>query len=289
MAFLILFLETTGFASTKTGTTAMDFLALTHSVKTESLGGAVTALSDTRAMCVNPASIAKAGGAEIQTHYLSYVESTHFMNVSGVIPYKKTILGINLGWMDFGSQLRTTLEDKEGESGDSFASNGLVIAGSIASSFETIDLGTSIKYVSQTLDSTKTQALGLDLGLGYKLNSELNLAASITNLTVKHTAGDHLQEELRLGLSYGAGSDKFPVSGTCDLVAREDKSINLAAGIQYEVTPIFSLRAGYNTISDISPYSVGVGLALQQVHVDFSYKPSKEFGASYRVGIGVRL
>ncbi len=272
-----------------TGTQSMDFLALTHSVKSESLGGAVTAISDSRSMNVNPSCIAKTGGIDIQTHYLSYIESMHFANVSAVIPIKKTVLGFNVGWMDFGRQTRTTMTDKTGAKGDTFSSKGLMVAVSAARSFSKVDVGLGVKNVLQTLDSQTSDAVGLAAGVTVHVSPWLSLGSSLSNVTLKQSVDGNLQEELRVGMGYNFENKKVPVVGTVDVLSRFDGKYHVSTGLQYEMTPVFSVRAGYTSLSDIAPFSAGIGLNLPQVHIDFSYRPSREFGSSYRVGIGVQF
>ena len=286
---IICFLSLNMYASETTGTYAMDFLALNNSVKSESLGNAVTALSDTRAMSLNPSSIARTGGIDIQTHYLRYVESINVANVSAVIPFRKTVYGVSVGWMDFGKQLRTTITDKTGEAGDIFNNQGVLISLLAARTFSLVDAGLSIKKITQTLDSHQTDSLGLDIGATYHPNPELSIGTSLTNLTLKKSKDGSLQKEARLGFGYKLANEKLPLTGTLDILSRFESDIFLCAGAQYDITPVFSLRAGYNTVSDIAAFTAGIGLNLPQIHIDFSFRPSSEFGASYRVGIGIQF
>ena len=286
---VMLALTVSAYAADNTGTNAMDFLALTHSVKSDSMGEAVTAISDSRGMSLNPSSIARAGGLEIQTHYLNYVESIRFANVAAVLPIRQTVFGVNVGMMDFGRQIRTTVSDKTGASGDTFLNKGTSIGVSAARSFSKLDVGMTVKNISQTLDSHVSSAVGLDAGLTYQVSSQLNVGSSLTNLTIKHTTEALLQKELRLGVGYKLSSNKLPLMTTLDLVSRLDNTIHFAGGAQYEITPVFFIRAGYNSATEIAPFSAGIGLNLPQVHIDFSYRPSRDFGDSYRVGVGVQF
>ena len=58
-----------------------------------------------------------------------------------------------------------------------------------------------------------------------------------------------------------------------------------AVGLDYVIHPNFSVRMGYNSMSDLGKLSLGAGLILGDVDLDVSYKPMLYFGETYRLGL----
>jgi len=295
--FIILALATSSPAfiyagSNDVGSSAMDFIQLNHSVKAEAVGNSLTAGTELSAMSLNPASIATLGHIEVQVHNLTYVEGITYTNLSILFPFMGGNAAINAGYMDFGSQARTTVSQPGGV-GENFDANAYQVALSWAHSFQNLSLGTSVKYLSQTLDDIDGTAVGLDVGLRYVLSSELAFGLSATNITLDKAKFDKesfdLPQTYRLGFMYKTALSSYPLVLSSDLALPAVGDLYVGAGVSYQIASLLDLRVGYSTYSDLSGFSLGVGLMLDSSSIDFTYKPHRHFGQSYRIGYGLKL
>jgi long-subunit fatty acid transport protein len=275
------------------GTTAMDFLKISRSVKAESVGDALTASLESTALNINPASIARISQIEINFFSLNYVEDIKYHNIFMVMPTSLGNLGMEAGYIDLGGQTRTTFTNKTGSNADMFGNNGYQVMGVYANSVADFNFGFGLKYVAQTLDTVKTNAFSLDLGLNYQLFSNLTLGTAINNITLKKAATGSEEAELTKTLRFGLGYDtqlwENMLNITCDIVVPNDDEMYIGVGGEYAINNYLKLRLGYLSYAKLAHFSGGLGLNLDNISIDFSYKPYKDFGASYRIGFGLKL
>lgn len=282
-----------GIANDYVGTTAMNFLQINNSVKAESIGNAFTAGLELDALEMNPASIAKASQIEMSFYSLCYLESISFQHYQAVIPSQWGNFGFNLGYIDLGSQLRTTYTDREGAAGSMFANFGYQILSAYAVSFDKLNIGISGKYVAQTLDSTMGYAIGCDVGTTYQFNPNLAVGVALNNITLKKSkfvaTEESLPQSLRMGVLYATQLWNQKLLLSSDVIIPNDNDPYIGLGVQYQLYSFFQLRGGYSSYNSLSNVSVGLGVILDALSIDFAYKPYKDFGPSYRVGIGFKL
>jgi opacity protein-like surface antigen len=152
-----------------------------------------------------------------------------------------------------------------------------------------------LRYTSETLDGNTMDAAGLNIGFQKALLPNWTVAAAVNNLTIrkaKATFSDALADlptEIRVGVLNVSLLNKRQLNLSFDLVKSNDSDIKIGFGAQYNLISNLDVRAGYNTVSDISPVSLGIGLKMSHMNVDFSYLPSDDFGPSYRIGLGLEL
>ena len=275
------------------GTTAMSFIRLDRDAKSEALAHAITAKQDLSAFSLNPSSISGLDRKQIKVHYLSYFEAISYKNIKLHAPSRLGNLSLGFGSIQYGSQVRTTQSDTAGISSGSFDNVGYSVHFGVARSVKKIAYGTSLRYVSQTLDTQKSDAVGLNLGLQYDLVDRLKLGLAYNNITLQKSNYDQLSavlpEELRAGVYYRGSLFSRGLDLGVDLISAIDSALAMASGLQVKINPFFAIRAGYNPLSDLAPYSLGMGLSLNDMSLDFTYKPSDQFDESYRVGFGYQF
>lgn len=277
------------------GTTAMNFVNLSHSAKSESLGRAQTAVTGVRSFTLNPASIAQQTQPEVTAQLVSYVQDVSYKNLGVVYPSKWGVIAVDAGIIDYGTQTRTTFSDRAGDLGDTFSNSAYQGTIAIARTHKDMNLGIGLRYTSETLDGNKMDAAGLNVGFQKALLPNWTVAAAVNNLTLKKAkatfSGDtaDLPTEIRVGLLNVSLLNKRKLNLSFDLIKSNDSDISIGFGAQYNLISNLDVRAGYNTLSEISPVSIGVGLKMSHMNVDFSYLPSDDFGPTYRIGLGLEL
>ncbi|MFT5171770.1 MAG: long-subunit fatty acid transport protein [Candidatus Marinamargulisbacteria bacterium] len=273
------------------GTTAMDFMKLGHSVKSEAVGNALTAGTSLDALTLNPASIASAKQISVSFQYLSHVQEISYKNINAVVPSEFGNFAVDVGIIDLGQQTRTTHVNTTGAG--TFSNVGFQILGAYANSWEGLKVGVGMKYVSQTLDTTRARAIGVDAGVHYSFSEALALGASVQNMTLEKAkyvqAEGNLPQTVRVGLIYDMLIMDNPMRLFYDAIVPNDDAAAFGFGAEYKVNDFLNVRSGYETYGDLGKFSMGLGLSLNNVLVDFTYKPMALFGQNYRVGIGLNL
>lgn len=281
------------FASSFIGTSAMNYLKINKSVKADAIGNAMTAGSGIHTMDINPAGIALSSQLELNLYSTSYIENISFHNFVAVIPTDFGTMGVNLGYIDLGTQVETSHLDEVGASENYFSSSGYQIMGAVAQTIKPFAFGIACKYLSQTLESFTGSAIGMDFGLNYSFNPDLQFGAAINNITLKKlkfmSTEEKLAQTIRVGLMYDTALFEKPLTLSTDFIFPNDGDPYIGIGSEFLIAPILELRCGYTNYASLANWSIGLGLLLNDVTLDFTYKPYKDFGASYRFGVGVKL
>jgi len=276
------------------GTYAMDFEKLGRgSVKAEAIGEAVTALKELSSMGLNPASISNLEHIEFQLQYLAYFQDISYKGLMGVFPTPYGNVGIDVGVMNMGSQQRTVFSNRSGEGLGHFSNVGYQTLIAYGVQHDRLGMGVGCKYVSEILDDYHADSVGLDVGLDYEVEDNVWLGVAVNNITLKKAeyngAAANLAKSFRIGVHHAFVLFGNKARMMADYVWPDDDKAYCGVGVDFGVSDFLSLRGGYSTYGDITDLSFGVGLLLENVTVDFSYKPSREFGQSYRVGFGWKL
>lgn len=276
-----------------TGTAAMDFLRLGYSVSSVALGNSAVAKSGLSAMMMNPASLASLKETRLEAQFLQYIEGVSYTNMYGAYRTSFGVFGVNAGYIDFGSSLRTTLTDKVGEFGGVFSNQGYQVLGAYALQVKRVDLGASVRYASLTLDNQTADTVGMDLGAQYQVNDRLRAGASVTNITLKEQK--FIVQSSQLPLTYQAGLEysflfyQNPVSIYSLMGIPQDDHAYYALGADLLMNDRLHLRGGYTTFGDAFRPSIGIGLDVSPFTFDFSYVPTQDLGETYRFGVGLDL
>jgi predicted porin len=293
LIFSLFFITDLNADNSDVGTTAMNFLKINKSVKAESIGNALTAGIEINALDINPASIAKADQIEINLNTLSYIEDINMHNLNAILPTNFGNFGLNISYIDLGTQIRTSLEDREGANGSTFSNSGYQVMGVYAINLDKLNLGVGLKYLSQNLDNTIAQSMGLDLGTNYQLTDNLIIGVALNNLTLKKvrfvSTEQILPQTIRFGLLYTTSMFDRPLILSSDVVMPNDGETYFGIGAEYQVNNVLHLRTGYNSYTSLSNLAFGLGLALDNLTMDFNYKPYIDFGPAYRLGFGLKL
>ena len=270
------------------GQTAMEFVKLGSSVKAVAIGNAYTAGHDSRAVLLNPSAISEQSFIECGVQHMNYVEQMTFQSANAFFPTEIGNIGIVLGLMDYGTQERTTISNRSG-SGVTFSNSALSTAFVYANKIDDLGIGFAVKYISETLDSYKASVIAIDLGSTYHVSDSLRLGASIIDLSITKatfvSASAGLDTSARFGGLYTMKAFSHKLHVSSDLIYSGNDGLNYAVGLDYVIHPNFSVRTGYNSMSDLGKLSLGAGLNLGDFDLDVSYKPMLYFGETYRLGL----
>ena len=274
------------------GSYTMDFLKLTNSVQADSMGNAMTSIQVLSGMTLNPASIAGSSKIEIKAQYQNYLESISHKNVMAVFPTKFLNFGFELGQIDLGSQLRTTFLDKSGSLGEYFSNDSNQFRVVFAKKISNINLGLGASYVTQRLDSYKSYVFLMQMGMQMTVFKTLQLGFSANNLTLQKShlskESESVAQEYRLGIS-GHVPYLTGLSYGFDLAQADDTPFYPSLGLEYSFNHYLKIRGGYNGQAQQSSFSGGIAVDLMSTMVEVSYKNTRDFGQTFRVGVGYRF
>ena len=284
--------------------TGADFLKIPIGSRITGLGGAGTAAStDVDGLNWNPAAIQVPNqsmpnrlAAFSFTHEIIF-EENNLDNFGVIVPMGGQTLGLNVLRLSYQTQ-ETRLADRTVVG--SFTPSDTMMGLSLASKAGPFQLGTSVKWISQSLSDQQAKGMAFDFGiLSPTPMKQLTLGASVKNL------GPQLQmigEKYYLPLTYSAGGVfkiKAPFLVTMDIVSLPyQHQTSLAFGTELLTGSIVDLRAGYlmqlansviNTqqsetnrgnVGGISGFSGGLGLRFDTFRLDYAFTPFGELGTN---------
>tara|TARA_B100000427_G_scaffold327063_1_gene336999 strand:+ start:2062 stop:2964 length:903 start_codon:yes stop_codon:yes gene_type:complete len=284
------FLVPSSYAST--GTYAMSFSELISNPFTASLANTVTAANNANAIYINPASLISHNNRHISAQIFKYVENIEYKQFQMIQPYLDGNISLSYTWLSYGDYNQTTWVDKDGGESGIISNKGSLLNISYARLLLNTNFGISAKYYEEVLASYKSKALSIDLGLQKKIKDNLDLGLSISNLAIQNVSflndASYLRKAARLGVQYRPKLLKNKFVLLTDYVYLRDKSSFSYAGIIH-LHKKLSIRLGSNKLSDLFNLSMGVGIKLGTLDMDFSYKNVADFSDVYRIQVGVKF
>jgi hypothetical protein len=149
-----------------------------------------------------------------------------------------------------------------------------------------LSLGLTTKLISAKLDTVSASAYAVDLGSMYRLQRNLTLAATLTNLGSKLkflNEGDSLPLAFHLGAAYQptshwllTGEGVYPKTGLA----------GFHIGGEWHPIEMLALRTGYRTdtvkgLSPLAGYTLGVGLQVWGSELAYAWLPYGDLGNTH--------
>ncbi len=300
------------------GSTGADQLLVPVGARGIATGGAFhSGLYGLESIYYNPAGLDLAQGTEAMFSYMTYLADINvsYFAVSSVLGDLGSI-ALSFKTFDFGDIPVTTNEYPDGTGktySPSFLTIGLTYSKVIT---DRISVGTNFKLVSETIENTSATGLAIDVGVQYRFNPQLSLAAVVKNIgtnmvysgpdmqtrtTVPNTTvgspnGTYevvaepfqIPSFFELGLTYKYGIDEqnnILMGSTFTANNALEDRLNL--GLEYSYMNTFFLRGGYNFLMENNDQSVygftagaGVDYKLAEdigVVFDYAYRDVKDF------------
>ena len=298
--------------------TAYDLLRLDPSARAASLAGTgALPADDPAALFANPALLAPESDRGVALGYTNLA-----LDVSaGSAAYAREtpwLGGLQVGggvrYLSYGDFERRADPESEAEGTFGASEAALTLAASRAV-LPRVRVGVAAHALFASIDDAGGQALAADLGLSYVHEEQgLVLGASLHHLgTVLSSLGDdgdRLPLDLRLTASKRLRYVPLTVSvAGLDLQRFEGQSADsslfgqaldhLALGGELQLGAAFAVRAGYNGRRgadlrsggrlDLAGVSVGAGIRLRRVSVDYAFSNWGSFGGLHQFGVRTRL
>ena len=128
--------------------------------------------------------------------------------------------------------------------------------------------------------------LGIDAGVLWEIVSGLQFGASAFNCNAPSPGccGESLPRTIQAGLAYA------PLHGfivACDIAEDPRFPAEVRLGAEFVVAEFLSLRAG--TSMDPSSFSVGIGVRVLPIEIDYAFSRHQELGYTHRFGLCLML
>ena len=279
------------------GTTAGNLLKIEAGVKGASMGGAFCAVADNvfGSLYWNAGGLGLIDKREAEFSYNSWLQGINQGYLSYGQSTKIGTLALGISYFDFGS-MKETVSNPAGRydiKGDFGATSMLVQIGygrSIAS--KRLNLGISVKYISDKIKDDNKTAYAIDAGILYKTPfTNLSAGLAIQNLGTK-LADYPLPQTIRLGLSYKLSALLFAL----DLNMPNDNKSDFRLGGEYTFKAI-SFRLGYNSGLDDDklgstqglPIGItgGLGFRFSRFEVNYAFVPYGDLGNTQRISLNI--
>lgn len=238
-----------------------------------SLGSGFTALADDASLLYyNPAGLPFLGNQEVSFMHTSLFEGTNY-NFAGWVTPIGDMAGTGIGFMRIGTDDIIGREDFVATDTTSFSHTQIVFAYARKIS-KRVSLGGSFKVINQSLGSLSDYAYASDFGLTGQISDHLSIGLIARDLMASELKLDSMGEKgprsyaVGLALNRLSLSEQLRLSVTTDLEVIEHRDPLFHGGVEVMFDNRYAIRAGLNQ-SDIS---LGVGLRVSQLRIDYAYR-----------------
>ena len=288
-----------GFDFEKTGSAGFQALKIGIGARESALGEAASSLTnDANAVFWNVGALPLISGPTVYLTHNEWLVNSRVDALVAAVPVNSYTFGLSV--MNFGieSYEETTATDPEG-TGRMVSAGDLMVGLAAAKRFtDRLTIGLQVKYVREQLDQDVFSNVLFDVGtLYYTGFRQLRLA-----FTIQHFGAsvNGLRESFRMPLLFRMSvaddlvdMQTFRLSTSFELVHPTDNNEWVNWGIESVFLNMLSLRAGYRFQVDEGDFSLGAGLALQQIaifqmHLDYAYVPYGDLlGVTHRITLGL--
>lgn len=310
-AFIIFFAcisAGTVYGAGSAGTSGADFLEIGVGSRPLGMGEAFTAATDDiNAIYYNPAGLGTLKYPELSLMHQELILDSRFENISFAMPVYHGFFGFSTSvfWVPPFDRI-----DIDGNTTGKVYFYNTSFTTAYGQSLGFMEIGGSIKYIYQKIDTLSVHSAAIDFGILKRLYMyspfdapirNFSLGMSVQNIGTK-AKNDSLPRMLRFGTSYsptkwlGINVDamQYMIDATdlYDFTYGFDESLRINAGAEFNYYNILSFRGGYR-FNDSGKYSFGLGFnyAIKNVGftIDTSYMDSGIFGPVYSFTVTFRL
>ncbi|MBI4057039.1 MAG: PorV/PorQ family protein, partial [Elusimicrobia bacterium] len=280
------------------GSASMDFLRLGVGVRQMGMGGTGIALGDdVHAAYFNPAGLSQLGRQELALSHAEWLDQIRYQTLYWAYPrFQYGTFAAQFQYLSYGTI--PGYDNSGKKTADVQASDvlgGISWGGKI---HPDLSVGAAFQYLRENLETSSGQTWAGDVGLLYRPVDVASpwLSHLSWGLVARHIGPGprFISERERLPTSVGAGA-AFKAMGealtlSLDLEKPVDSALSILGGSEYWIKDVFALRAGFRAPSDLgSGLSLGLGVKVGQVQLDYALASMGDFGYTHRVGLIFRF
>lgn len=287
------------------GTTAAPFLKVAMSPRAVAMGGAFGPLADdSGAVFVNPAGLAGSETREVALDFATYLQDAKMGNVSYSGMAGGNRFGFGATFLTVGGIERRGLTDSAGAVPElgSFSSNDMAFTFAYAKkdfmegAIKGLNAGLAVKFIRSSIDENTAFAAAVDAGAIYRASEKVNFSLAVQNLGTKmkfDEESDPLPVDIRAGMLYRPSPELNLVAEVNEYL--QDEKFYPSFGAEYWLREALALRGGYKFGYDTDNLgaevglSLGFGLKVAGLGVDYAYLPFGELGDVHRFGFWLQF
>jgi hypothetical protein len=284
------------------------FLQNDVSARASSMAGSYVSMqNDPAGIFYNPATIGTSLEPVASLGYASHVLDIK----AGFAAYTQEIqsigvVGLGVNYVNYGSFLG---RNDQGIETGSFNAGDMALSLSLANLFEeNLYYGITGKYIYSSIADANSSALAMDLGLMYLIPGDdpISIGAAISNIGSQIDKYGSTKEQLPLEIKFG-GTIKpqhLPLQLSINFHKLNeqrdsflDKFTTFTVGGEFTLSKALRFRFGYNnerrkelkigTSAGMAGFSMGGGLVLKNVRLDYSFNSYGEIGSISRITLGL--
>lgn len=143
--------------------------------------------------------------------------------------------------------------------------------------------GVGVKYINENRGGESAGAFALDAGVSGRLPlTGLSVGAAVRNWgTDLELGGDTSSLPTAAVLGAYFRPPVLPLSASADIAFPDEGESFLAVGLEYTPLPLVAVRGGWSTRDGGPDYTLGVGLGVPLVAVDYAYISYGESGSGH--------
>lgn len=268
-------------------------LGITPGVREAAMGGAgVAAAYGPQAIVLNPAAGSEVRGYGVAAGYTKWLLDTHHQALFAARDLRVITAGVGIVSFSAGDfEYRTEPTD---DPLGTFAPSDFSFYLNLGRQFSRfVSAGLTARYFYSKVFDQDADGLGVDVGVRIRPFCGLVLGASIVDFgrTMSyHREVFWLPTQARLGASYD-----YRLNDNMRLTAALDGSqfvyrnrTDLRAGVEFAWRGLVMLRGGYDPLVKSNNLTVGAGVRVGSVRVDYALAPfNSGLGMAHRFGIGI--
>jgi len=240
------------------GTTGFNNLQIIYSAKAMSMAQAMTGINATiDGLQFNPAAILNVDGIKANTTFSSYLVDTNGGAMHLLVPGGDYVtFGMQLHYLNFGQIDRTeiTQNNEYLDMGETFGASNMIFGLTAARYINpSIDMGVTLKYIYDKIDSYSASAVVIDAGMiHHPFNEKIKVGVAVRNLgaQVSYYTKDEYPEKLPFTFAAGLSYQIRPsVLAAIDISKPTGPDLTVRFGVDYKIHPMLNLRAGYSNNS----------------------------------------
>jgi len=187
ITLLIIGISSAGFLEkptfTKVGFTGASFLKLNTSARVQGMGGAFTAVADDiNALFINPAGLKGLKETAFLANYTDWIGDFTYSYFAYAMPMPYGAVGIQVGYMNYGSFEETTLDNPDGTGNKLSASGSFVGVSYVRALTDKLGVGITLKVIREAIARESATGAAVDIGTHYNTGfKNLRIAMAIHN------------------------------------------------------------------------------------------------------------
>jgi len=312
-----------GWAVSKSGTSAAQFLKIGIGPRATALAGSFSGLAnDATALYWNPAGIAWIGQRSFLATHTEWFADINHEFAGLVIPLSaSSVLGASFTALSTPDMEQTTIDQPEG-TGIFFDVQDIAVGLAFARRMtERFSFGVNVKFIQQKLFNETASTMAVDLGgmlhtgfKGLRLGIAMNNFGGKLQLDGRDLIVNYQENPAKLETQGWPLPINFRIGVAMDIIgSREGLMLNesqrltmlvdgnnvndapetLSFGLEYGWNENFFLRSGYRLNHDLESFSGGLGLQFPlqswMIQADYSLSAMGDLGYINRIGLGFQF